>query len=130
MDEDHPQNVSDILEEMMYGGKEGVAKRRRSATLEYERELAQIRRDSHALIWTGTAEQLIAIITAWYEAGLIQADNLQNALEKAATHFVAVSGARIITLPSPESTPEPTVKKDAAVFSHSYQWVRFRGQDL
>ncbi len=45
MDEDHPHifSIKDALEEQMYG-KEGVAKRRRAAELEHERELAQIRR--------------------------------------------------------------------------------------
>ncbi len=43
MDEDHPHifSIKDALEEQMYG-KEGVAKRRRAAELEHERELAQV----------------------------------------------------------------------------------------
>jgi hypothetical protein len=125
---DAPTHVRDYFDEMLYG-KEEILARKRRAELEHERELAEIRTRSKALVWTGAAEQLTAIVRAWYESGLMQAENLQDALEKASTHFVNPSGANIVTLSFTKSIPEPTIRKDAATFSDSYQRVRFRAQD-
>ncbi len=112
-----------------FSAKEGVAKKRRQAELEHEKELAKIRTQSKALIWTVTAEQLTTIITSWYEAGLLQAESVQDALEKAAPHFVTPGGARIITTQTPPtSLTASTVRRDVALFSASYQAVTFRGQ--
>ena len=80
-------SARDYAEEMLFG-KVGVAERRRKAELEHELDLAKVRAQSKALVWTGTAEQLTAIVRGWYEAGLIRVDNLQDALEKASAHFV------------------------------------------
>ena len=121
-------SARDYMEEALFG-KAGVAERRRKAEVQHEFNLAEIRARSKALVWTGTAEQLTAIVRGWYEAGLIRADNLQDALEKASAHFVTPSGASAIPLSLPESIPEPILKQEAAGFSHSYQKVRFRGQD-
>src|ERR1700739_2519123 len=98
MDEKHSPffSIKDALEEQM-NGKEGVAQRRRAAELEHERELVKIRRESHALVWTGTAEELISTIRRWYESGFLRADTLQDALQKAAVHFVDANGKPIIT---------------------------------
>ena len=110
MDEDHPQlfSIKDALEEQMYG-KEGVAQRRRAAELEHERELAKIRRESHALIWAGTAEELLETIRRWYESGWLIAESLQDALQKAAIHFVDTNGKPIIK-PAGAGAVQTTVK--------------------
>jgi lambda repressor-like predicted transcriptional regulator len=88
-------NVKDAIEEHMYG-KEGVAQRRRAAELEHECELVKIRRESHALIWTGTAEELTETIRRWYESGWLLAESSQDAFQKAAIHFVDTAGKPII----------------------------------
>jgi hypothetical protein len=104
MSDDQPHNVHDIIQEMMYG-KDGVAKRRREAELEHERELAKIRRESHAIVWTGTSEELKRTISRWYSAGWLQADSEENALRKATIHFIRPDGSSALT-PSPATLPQ------------------------
>jgi hypothetical protein len=114
MAEDYPQNIKDVFEEMLLG-KEGVAEKRRAGELEHERELAKIRRESHALIWTGTAGELTDTIKQWYESGWLMAESLQDALQKASIHFA-----------KPDGTP---VLKPASIAPASQQSARFRALD-
>lgn len=92
-------------------GKEGVAEEERQRQIEHERELARIRTESHAIVWTGTVEELTETIRRWYESGWLLADSYQDALQKAAIHFLGTDGKPIIK-PLTESTatyitPEP-----------------------
>jgi hypothetical protein len=94
--------------------------------VKHERELARIRAESHALVWTGTAEELTATITRWYESGWLIAASPQDALQKAAIHFVKPDGTLVIK-PS-----APTAEQDtSAIFSPSatYQKLIFRGKE-
>lgn len=68
----------------------------RHAELDHERQLALIRMQTHALVWTGTADELTATITHWYESGWIVAINLQDALQKAGYHFLAPDGTAVV----------------------------------
>src|SRR6266581_1472827 len=90
------------MEEMMLG-KEGVRRKHHQAELERERELAAIRAQSYALVWTGTAEQLTEAIGTWYQAGLLVAENIQDALQKAAIHFVGIDGTLVLKLANVKS---------------------------
>jgi hypothetical protein len=107
-------------------GKEGVAQRRRAAELQHERELAKIRRESHALIWAGMAEELLETIRRWYEAGWLMAESPQDALQKAAIHFVKPDGTMVIKPSAPTATQDTS-----AIFSSSpsYQKLTFRGNE-
>jgi len=78
----------------------------RESELEHERRLAAVRAQSHALVWTGTPDDLIAIITEWYQSGRIVAESLQDALQKAAIHFLSPDGTPVI-LPSLKSSATP-----------------------
>jgi hypothetical protein len=95
MADDSFVNPEDRIEEMLLG-KEGVAKKRRAAEIEHERELARIRSESHALVWTGNPKELTETIRRWFEAGWIKAANLQDAMEKAAIHFHRPDGTLVI----------------------------------
>ena len=64
--------------------------------LDHERQKAQIRAQSHALIWRGTPEELSATIVRWYETGWIEAESREEALNKAAIHFVKSDGTSAI----------------------------------
>jgi lambda repressor-like predicted transcriptional regulator len=68
----------------------------RRRELEHERQLAAIRTQSHALIWTGTADELTTTITKWFESGWIVAESLQDALQKASIHFLKPDRTPII----------------------------------
>lgn len=78
----------------------------RQRELEHERRLATIRAQSHALVWTGTAEELTAAITKWYESGSIIAESLDDALQKASIHFLSPDGTLVI-LPSVKASATP-----------------------
>jgi DNA-binding CsgD family transcriptional regulator len=80
--------------------------------LEHERRLAAIRAQSHALVWTGTPDDLIAILTEWYRSGRIVAESLEDALQKASIHFLNPDGTLVI-LPSLKvsATPESPSSK-------------------
>jgi hypothetical protein len=86
-------------------GKEGVRKQEHEAQLKRERE-------SHALVWTGTEGQLVEEIKKLFDAGLVRAKDLPDALQKAAIHFVDPDGKPII---KPAST---RTEKPAAVTSN------------
>jgi hypothetical protein len=85
--------MDDPFKEIRKGISERFARERE---LEHERQLAAIRAQSHALVWTGTTEELIATITKWYQSGMMVAESLQDALQKASTHFVRPDGTLVI----------------------------------
>jgi hypothetical protein len=95
MSDDSFRNPNDQIDELLFG-KEALARRRRAAEISHEHELARIRSESHALVWTGTTEELTATITRWYQAGWLRADSLDDALQKAAIHFHRPDGTPII----------------------------------
>jgi len=74
--------------------------------LDLERQIAAIHAEARALVWTGTAEELTATITRWYESGCLMAESLADALRKASMHFVKPDGSLVLT-PQPTSTPVP-----------------------
>jgi hypothetical protein len=78
------------------------AGQREQEQLEHERKLAAIRAQSHALTWTGTAEELTETIKRWYESGWLTAESLQDALQKASIHFAKPDGRPILKPPSLE----------------------------
>jgi DNA-binding CsgD family transcriptional regulator len=78
----------------------------RQRELEHERRLAAIRAQSRALVWTGTAEELIATITKWYQSGRIVAESIQDALQKASIHFLSPEGTLVIP-PSVKASATP-----------------------
>jgi lambda repressor-like predicted transcriptional regulator len=88
----------------------------RQRELEHERQLAAIRAQSHAFVWTGTAEELIATITKWYESGRIVAESLQDALQKAAIHFLRPDGtpAMVPTVLANAAPSKPVAAQQAA----------------
>jgi len=81
--------------------------RQRESELEHERRLAQVRAQSHALVWKGTPSELIATITRWFKLGWIEAESLQDALDRASIHFVGPDGKAItkpaVSVPIPEN---------------------------
>ncbi len=84
------------------------AGQREQERLEHERKLAAIRTQSHALTWTGTAEELTETIKRWYESGWLMAESLQDALQKASIHFAKPDGTPVLKPASPESSqPQP-----------------------
>jgi hypothetical protein len=90
-----------------------LAKRgqREQEQIEHEEKLAAIRARSHALIWTGTAEELTETIKRWYKSGWLMAESLQDALQKAAIHFAKPDGTPVLKPASPE--PSQTQPKKA-----------------
>ncbi len=85
----------------------------RRAERDHERELAAIRAESRALVWTGTQEEFVEAILKWYEAGCIHALNPTDALMKASLHFVRPDGTAIVRPKSASSLaapPEPAEK--------------------
>jgi hypothetical protein len=90
------------------------------------RELAAISAQSHALKWRGTAEELTATIARWFEAGWIEAESLQDAMQKASIHFAQPDGTSILhpttivrlTLPDARFRP----------LDEGYQLVEFDGK--
>jgi hypothetical protein len=100
--------MSDTFDDFIVLAKQG---QREQQELDHARELATIRAQSHALTWTGTPEELIETITRWYESGWVLAESLQDALQKAAIHFVDTAGKPIIkptgVHTAPHATPKP-----------------------
>jgi hypothetical protein len=70
MDDDFLKSTKDSIEEMLFG-KTAVAAKRHQKELEHEQQLAVIRARSHALIWTGTAEELTQIIERWLSGWMV-----------------------------------------------------------
>lgn len=81
---------------------------RQAEELAHEERLAAIRARSRALIWTGPENELIEAISRFYDSGWISATTLDDALEKAAVHFVKPDGKPVIKAPS--TTPRPLAK--------------------
>jgi DNA-binding CsgD family transcriptional regulator len=104
-------SLSEIFADKI-SGKSFLRRQQQKEELEHERQLAAIRTQSHALVWTGTPDDLMAIITQWYRSGRIVAESLQDALQKASIHFLSPDGTLII-LPSvkPSTTPESPSSK-------------------
>ena len=93
------QTIFEQFEEMRRRDRE------RDADLELEREKAEIRAQSHALIWKGSPEELTATITRWFEAGYLDAYSLDDALHKASIHFVRHDGGSALLFPASASQP-------------------------
>lgn len=91
-------------------GKEGIAKRQRKQEIEHEQELARIRAQSHALVWTGTEGQLIEEVKKLFDAELLRANDLSDALQKATIHFVGLDGNPIIKPISAKPTKPRTAE--------------------
>lgn len=89
----------------------------RQQELEHERQLALIRLQSHALVWAGSVDELTAAITHWYESGWIVATSLQDALQKAAYHFLAPDGTAVVKhSPLITQPPEPDAQNPRQAF--------------
>ncbi|MFZ0914536.1 MAG: helix-turn-helix transcriptional regulator [Candidatus Korobacteraceae bacterium] len=76
---------------------------RRQEEIAHEEKLAAIRARSHALIWTGSESELVDTISRWYGSGWLVAGSLQDALQKAAIHFVGTDGKPIMNTASTHS---------------------------
>jgi hypothetical protein len=79
--------IKEQLEDEIHG-KRFMRELEREAEVEHERLLAAIRAQPHTLTWKGTAEELRATITGLYVSGQIEAVSLEDALQRAALHFV------------------------------------------
>lgn len=106
---------------------EGLTRQQdRQKELDHERQLAAIRAQSHALVWTGTTEELTATITKWYESGWIVAESLEDALQKASIHFLRPDGTLVIVLPEKASaTPESHASVRFKPLDEDYQVIEF-----
>ena len=111
---DDPINPKHRLFEMLRRNRE------RQDELDLERQKAEIRAQSHALIWEGTSAELIATITRWYKSGWIEAESVQDALERASIHFVDPQGNSVthppilaVQLPSPD--PSSSNQREAFI---------------
>jgi len=83
---DNPLNPKERLFEMLHRDRE------RRGELDLERQKAEIRAQSHALVWKGPPAELVSTITRWYKSGWIEAESIQDALERASIHFVDSQG--------------------------------------
>jgi len=81
----------------------------RGEELAHEEKLAEIRTRSKALVWTGPESELVEAISRWYESGWLVAGSLQDAMQKAAIHFVGADG-KPITISSGYEQPQPSPK--------------------
>lgn len=108
---DHLENTKDRFFEYLHKSQE------RSAEIAHERELAAIRAEARALVWTGTQEEFVRSILNWYESGCVLASDPMDALLKAAKHFVRPDGTAMVKpqtasralLPAqPAEKPKPT----------------------
>ena len=120
MDKFLKENFVEIYREMVRRS------RKKQDKLEVARLKAEIRAQSHALVWTGTHEELTATIKRWFESGWIVAESLQNALQLASIHFRRPDGMPVILPFAPSSEQDYS-----AVFSPSatYQRIVFRGEE-
>jgi lambda repressor-like predicted transcriptional regulator len=103
----------DYLEELLAEkNRAPLLKARREAELEHARKLAAIRAEPHGPVWTGTAEQLIAAVTHWYESGWIVAKNLEDALRRVGAMLVREDGSPVLTQSSVTASSQvPTAPK-------------------
>ena len=114
------EKLEDFREELIYGpgGRRGAERR---AEIAHERELSAIRMNSRALIWAGPVDELTRAITRWYESGWIVAESLQEALQKASSHFVGPNGMPIIA--PAQGKPE---LRENAVFPSKWSLPKYR----
>jgi len=121
--DDYPRNPRDRIEEILYG-RRGVLGKEHEAEYEHERKLAAIRAQSHALVWTGPTEELREAIRRWYEAGWIQAESLDAAIQKAAIHFIRPDGVSVLRPPSIQVASVSRLKP----LDDAYQVIDFDGR--
>jgi lambda repressor-like predicted transcriptional regulator len=91
----------------------------RASEISHEERLAEIRTRSHALVWTGPADELTATLTRWFESGWLPGLSLQEALRFASIHFVGPDGMpviRLVPVPAPLQTPERTAANARQAF--------------
>lgn len=80
-------------------------------------------------MWTGTADELIATITRWYESGWIIAEGLQDALEMASIHFRGPDGMPVIVPGIPSAKPaESGPFGRFRPLDENYQVIEFDGK--
>ena len=89
------------MSELIGGSTKDIWKRlqrnmERQNELDHARRLSAIRAQSHALIWAGSRAELVALVSGWYQSGLIVAASVEDALDKAAIHFVKPDGALVL----------------------------------
>jgi hypothetical protein len=99
--------------------------RERQDDLELERQKKEIRELSYALVWMGTADELTATITRWFESGWIVAPSLSDALQMASFHFADPNGNPVI-LPAVLASPSHTSR--FSPMDEHYQVVEFEGK--
>jgi hypothetical protein len=118
--------VTDPLNPKQYLSDALRRNRERQDELDLERQKAEIRAQSYALVWTGTAEELTGNIKRWFESGCIVAESLEDALQIASIHFRRPDGMPVIG-------PLVSMNKQeySTVFSPSptYQKIIFRGKE-
>ncbi len=93
------------MSELIGGSTKEIWKRlqrnmERRNELDHARQLAEIRVQSNALVWTGTQAELVALISGWYQSGLIVAASVEDALDKAAIHFAKPDGTLVLRSPA------------------------------
>jgi hypothetical protein len=84
----------------------------RRSEIYHERELAAIRAESRALVWTGTQAEFVQAILKLYESGCLLATDATDALLKASMHFVRADGTAIIRPQEASSAPLPAKSKE------------------
>ena len=94
--------------------------RDRQDELDLERQKAEIRAQSHALVWKGSPAELVSTITRWYKSGWIEAESVQDALERASIHFVdpqgnAVTHPPILAVQLPSLDPSASNPREAFI---------------
>jgi hypothetical protein len=92
----------------------------------HEDGLARTRAQSHALTWTGTAEELTDTIKLWYESGWLTAESLQDALQRASIHFAKPDGTPV--LKPTNIAPEARQSSRLRALDESYQVIEFDGR--
>ncbi len=103
----------------------------RHEELRHERELASIRAESRALVWTGAQEEFVESILKWYESGCIAALDATDALKKASLHFVRPDGtaivrpksaSRLVTPAEPAEKPKPSREEFVKAILETKGW--------
>jgi len=89
--DDYSDPMGALLRDKIFGGS-ALRKQKHKEELEHERALAAIRSEPRGLVWNGTQEEFTATITRLYESGAIEAESPEDALRKAALHFVICGG--------------------------------------
>ncbi len=112
-----------MTERYIRGVTEVFEDRERTIKLKLERELAEIRAQSTALVWLGSEEALTEAITQFFKAGQLKAGDLQDALARARLNFVGQDGKFIIrtTIPGASTTR-------LAPLDEKYHVIEFEGR--